>query len=106
MVDASVGSTRARVSLLPQHFPVAFPQHRRRAPVMPSRTAKLIPWVHALRMPRRLSYGELIDAILYPINDFLAVHSQLYVFLKQRTVVLRMRAGLTTEYFPGRLAAQ
>ena len=29
MVDASVGSTRARVSLLPQHFPVALPQHRR-----------------------------------------------------------------------------
>ena len=37
---------------------------------------------------------------MYPINDFLAVHSQLYVFLKQRTAVLRMRARLTTEYFP------
>jgi len=31
---------------------------------MPSRTANPIPWVHALRMPRRLSYGKLIDAIL------------------------------------------
>jgi hypothetical protein len=56
--------------------------------------------VHAFRMPRRLTYGELIDAVLYPVNDFLAAHSHLYVFLKQRTAVLRMRAGLTTEYFP------
>src|SRR5213593_2257876 len=51
-------------------------------------------------MPRHLTYGELIDAVLYPINDFLAAHAHLYVFLKQRTAVLRMRAGLTTEYFP------
>jgi len=72
--------------------------------VVPQRIERYPPLVpaevHALRMPRRFTYGELIDAVFYPINDFLAAHSHLFVFLKQRTAVLRMRAGLTTEYFP------
>lgn len=56
--------------------------------------------VHHLRWPRHLSYAELIDAVLYPINDFLEVRSQLFIFLKTRAADLRARLGLTADEFP------
>lgn len=56
--------------------------------------------VHRLRLPRRLSGQEFIDAVFYPVNDFLEVHSQLFVFFKTRLNVLRTRLGLTAEEFP------
>src|SRR5205807_8247065 len=46
---------------------------------------------HRLRLPRRLTYGELVDAVFYPINDFLKARSHLFVFVKQRASTLRMR---------------
>lgn len=55
---------------------------------------------HRLRLPRRLTYGELVDAVFYPINDFLKARSHLFVFVKQRASTLRMRTRLTAEYFP------
>jgi len=55
---------------------------------------------HRLRLPRRLAYGELVDAVFYPINDFLKARSHLFVFVKQRASTLRMRTRLTAEYFP------
>ena len=56
--------------------------------------------VHALRWPRRWNGAELIDAVLYPINDFLEVRSQLFIFVKTRLETLRGRLGLTAEEFP------
>jgi hypothetical protein len=56
--------------------------------------------VHHLRWPRHRSYAELIDAVLYPINDFLEVRSQLFIFLKTRMADLRARLGLTADEFP------
>jgi len=56
--------------------------------------------VHALRWPRRFSGAELIDAVLYPINDFLEVRSQLFIFVKTAAGTMRARLGLTAEEFP------
>jgi len=56
--------------------------------------------VHHLRLPRHLRWGELVDALLYPVNDFLKAHSQLFIFFKKRRQTLLMRLGLTAEEFP------
>jgi GDSL-like Lipase/Acylhydrolase family len=53
-----------------------------------------------LRLPRHLTYSEFVNAVLYPINDFLKARSHLFVFLKKRAATLRMRAGLSADYFP------
>ena len=53
-----------------------------------------------MRVPRRLVGSEWVDAVLYPINDFLEVRSQLYVFLKTRLHTARMRVHLAADYFP------
>lgn len=56
--------------------------------------------VHHLRWPRHLKFAELTDALLYPINDFFEVRSQLFIFLKTSAETLRSRLGLTAEEFP------
>lgn len=56
--------------------------------------------VHHPRFLRRLSWNQLADAVLYPINDYLVVRSQLFVFLKTRLHTLLMRLHLTAVYFP------
>src|SRR5829696_1546083 len=38
--------------------------------------------VHHLRVPRHLTSAELIDAVLFPINDALEVRSHLFILLK------------------------
>jgi lysophospholipase L1-like esterase len=53
-----------------------------------------------LRWPRRLTYSEFVSAVLYPINDFLKARSHLFILMKQQAATLRMRAGLTADYFP------
>lgn len=55
---------------------------------------------HRLRLPRHLTYAELVDAVFYPINDFLKARSHLFVLLKKQASTLRMRLGLTADYFP------
>jgi len=59
--------------------------------------------IHRLRLPHRITYGEFVEAVLYPVNDFLKARSQLFTLLKNRTATLRMRFGLTHEYFPEEL---
>ncbi len=56
--------------------------------------------VHSLRLPRRIGYREFVDAVLYPINDWLEARSQLFIFMKRRSATLLMRLGLTAEEFP------
>ncbi|UCG50458.1 MAG: hypothetical protein JSW58_09595 [Candidatus Latescibacterota bacterium] len=55
---------------------------------------------HTLRMPRGITRGELVDAILYPVNDFLERTSQLYIFVKKSSSTLLTRLGLTALYIP------
>ncbi len=55
---------------------------------------------HKLRSPKTLKWDELIDSILYPINDFFERRSHLYLFLKTRMQTVLMRLGLTATYFP------
>ena len=72
--------------------------------VVPRRIERFAPRapveVHPLRWPRRLDASELIDAVLYPINDFFEVRSQLFIFVKTRAEAMRARLGLTAEEFP------
>lgn len=55
---------------------------------------------HPLRIPDDLSAGELVDAVYYPINDFLEARSELYLFFKQRLESLRAGLGLTSGSMP------
>ena len=55
---------------------------------------------HSLRFPRSLDLAELIDAVLYPINDFLEERSHLFVFAKKRAQTVMMKTGITAQYFP------
>jgi hypothetical protein len=58
---------------------------------------------HRLRLPRHLAYAELVDALFYPINDFLKARSHLFLLVKKQASTVRMRLGLTAEYFPDEL---
>lgn len=53
-----------------------------------------------LRLPRALAMSELVDALARPINDLLEMNSHLFVLVKNRLGVLRMRLGLSPLYFP------
>ena len=55
---------------------------------------------HLIRFPRTLAWGEIIDAVLYPTNDFLETRLHLFVFLKIRLHTLLMRADLTAQDVP------
>lgn len=54
----------------------------------------------ALRIPKYFSKREIVDAILYPVNDFLEGKSHLFVLFKDRAKTLLARLGLTPYYFP------
>ena len=56
---------------------------------------------HILRFPESLDKREIIDAVLYPVNDFLENRSHLFVLFKDRGRTLLARLGLTPYYFPG-----
>jgi hypothetical protein len=75
--------------------------------IVPTRLERIPPRppveVHPLRLPRRLTMGEFVEAIAYPINDFLEVRSHLFIFFKRRGEALLMRLGLVAEYFPAEL---
>lgn len=55
---------------------------------------------HVLRVPRSLAAEELVNAIAYPVNDFLEVRSHLFILARTRLKFLLMRLGLTAYYFP------
>lgn len=52
------------------------------------------------RLPRSAAPGELVNALVRPLNDRLERSSHLFVFLKNRGSALLMRAGLTGADFP------
>lgn len=59
--------------------------------------------IHRLRVPKEISRSEMVDAVLYPINDFLEVRSHFFIFLKTRAEAIRMRLGLAAVDFPTEL---
>ncbi len=53
-----------------------------------------------LRLPREASRREIINAVLYPVNEFLEANSHMYVMAKNGSKVLMMRAGVTARADP------
>ena len=53
-----------------------------------------------LRWPRQLAWREVVEAVFYPLNQFLEERSHLFVLAKTRLSTLRMRLGLSRLYFP------
>jgi len=53
-----------------------------------------------LRLPTSLAWSEIVDALLYPVNDFLERRSHLFVFLKNNQTALLMKLGLSARYVP------
>jgi len=56
--------------------------------------------VHRFRLPKSLGFSELVDAVLYPFNDWLEVRSQLFILLKHQSKVLLMRLKLSGAELP------
>lgn len=56
--------------------------------------------VHHFRLPRNLGYSELVDAVLYPANDWLELRSQLFILVKHQSKVVMMRFKLTGTDLP------
>ena len=52
------------------------------------------------RLPRGLTWDELVGTLLAPVNDALEARSHLFIMLKNQFSTTRMRLGLTAEYFP------
>jgi len=69
----------------------------REIPYLPPRQANA---TRRLRWPGSASWASFVDAVLYPINDWLDRKSHLFTFTKRRLETLRMRLGLSAEYFP------
>jgi hypothetical protein len=71
---------------------------------LPRRTEYFAPRVetvvHRLRIPRDLSSAELIDAVAYPVNDFLERRSHLFVLFKREARTMLMRARLSYFVLP------
>lgn len=61
---------------------------------------------HHLRLPRGPSGPEIINALLYPINDFLEVRSQLFVFFRIRLRGILMRLGLSAIAVPAGISTR
>lgn len=90
---------QARQSLAKDHFDLVLVAVFLGNDIEPARHDSYSPraptTVHHLRLPTRLSVSELIDAVLYPINDALEVRSHLFILFKNVTTTLRMRLGLS-----------
>jgi hypothetical protein len=56
--------------------------------------------VHTLRFPKRVAVSEVIDALLYPLNDYFKVRSHLFAFLKARFGTTLTKLRLTATDFP------
>lgn len=52
------------------------------------------------RFPRNLTHEEMVESIARPTNDILERRSHLFVLLKKKLEVTRMRLGLSARYIP------
>ncbi len=55
---------------------------------------------HQFQLPRSLKWKDLIESVLYPLNDLLKTRSHLYQLAKTRLEVPLARLGLSDAYFP------
>jgi hypothetical protein len=55
---------------------------------------------YPLRFPTRATWADFTVSLFRPINDWLKRRSHLFLFMKNHLQTLRMRVGLTAEYFP------
>ncbi len=55
---------------------------------------------HKLRLPQNLEWDEIIDAIFYPINDFLETRSHSFILFKKVARIQLAKIGLTAYHFP------
>ncbi|MGH7619158.1 MAG: hypothetical protein ACREPM_18205, partial [Gemmatimonadaceae bacterium] len=55
---------------------------------------------HAFHVPRGFSKSDFIDAVLYPLNDYLDVRSHLYVLMKHSFDTILLKMGLSATDFP------
>jgi hypothetical protein len=55
---------------------------------------------HPLRWPRSLSFREMEDALIYPIDDLLKTRSQLWMLAKRASRYASRRLGLTDDMVP------
>ena len=56
--------------------------------------------LHPFRWPKRATWWDIVNSLLYPINDFLKQRSHLFVLGKNQARTLLMRLGLTYLYVP------
>jgi hypothetical protein len=61
---------------------------------------------HKLHIPNSLKWNEIIQAILYPINDSLETKSHLFILVKRSGRVPLARLGLTAWYAPSVLKVE
>jgi hypothetical protein len=55
---------------------------------------------HPFRWPRSLSFREMEDALIYPINDVLKTRSQLWILAKRSGISVLRRLGLAEDTVP------
>jgi hypothetical protein len=55
---------------------------------------------HHFRLPQDFTKKEIVDSLLYPVNDFLETRSHLYVLLRTSFHTTLAHMGLTAAYFP------
>jgi hypothetical protein len=55
---------------------------------------------HNFRIPKSFNWYEVIDAILYPVNDILETKSHLFILAKNALRIQLAKIGLTARYFP------
>lgn len=55
---------------------------------------------HHLRLPKKFNAAEMIEAIFYPINDWLETRSHAFILFRNRMQPLLARMGLTATTIP------
>jgi hypothetical protein len=55
---------------------------------------------HDFRIPKSFNWYEIIDATLYPVNDFLETKSHLFILARNALRIQLAKIGLTARYFP------
>lgn len=68
------------------------------------RVASYVPTIayplHTFRIPTSLKWNEVVDAILFPFNDYWEERSHIFMLLKTAARVQLAKLGLTKLYFP------
>lgn len=95
---------RARNSFAKERYRAAVVSVTMENDVVPQRVAvpprRETTMLHPLRVPRSLAWPEIVDAVLYPVNDFLEVRSHLFILARRQLHTVRMAMGLSPLNLP------